>query len=94
MGMPTEELISMREEMDSLNNEMLAVFLRRLALSSRIIELKDRLGMPPHDPTRESAIIAEMCEAAGEAHAPYTARFFENLLEVSRLYAAGIVQKR
>lgn len=80
------QLEEMRVEMDGINNEMLALFKKRMELSLRMADCKRRSGMPIQDVQRESETIERMSEASGELPERYTAALFRELMRLSRDY--------
>lgn len=78
------ELRRLRAEIDRLDEELTAVFLRRLGVVGEIAELKEKLGLPVRDETREEAMLARARERGGEAFGAETEALFRALLAISR----------
>lgn len=57
-----EELKTLREEMETLNGQLLELLSRRGRLARRIGSLKDRLGLEYFDPKRESEMLKRIVE--------------------------------
>ena len=64
------ELVACRDEIERLDNEMIALLARRMVLGNRIGDLKRAAGLPILDPTREAAVIRRVTETAREAGLP------------------------
>ena len=66
----TAELARCREEIERIDNEIVSLLARRLALGKRTGELKRVAGLPILDPTREAAVIRRVTGVAREADLP------------------------
>ena len=64
------ELASVRDEIERIDREIIALLSRRLALGKRTGELKRVAGLPILDPTREAAVIRRVTGAARDAGLP------------------------
>jgi chorismate mutase len=64
------ELGRCREEIERIDNEIIALLARRLTLGKRTGDLKRAAGLPILDPTREAAVIRRVTETAREAGLP------------------------
>ena len=64
------ELTRCREEIERIDNEIIALLARRLTLGKRTGDLKRAAGMPILDPTREAAVIRRVTERARDAGLP------------------------
>jgi monofunctional chorismate mutase len=69
-GGALSELVACRDEIERLDNEMIALLARRMVLGDRIGQLKRAAGLPILDPTREAAVIRRVTETAREAGLP------------------------
>ena len=66
----TAELARCREEIERIDNEIIGLLGRRLALGKRTAALKRIAGLPILDPTREAAVIRRVAGVAREAGLP------------------------
>jgi chorismate mutase len=64
------ELTRCREEIERIDNEIVGLLARRLALGKRTGELKRLAGLPILDPTREAAVIRRVAGVARDAGLP------------------------
>ena len=64
------ELGRCREEIEHIDNEIVELLARRLALGERTGPLKRAAGLPILDPTREAAVIRRVTERARDAGLP------------------------
>jgi chorismate mutase len=65
-----EELSQCRHDIEAIDNDLIALLARRLALGQRIAELKRAAELPILDPTREAAVIRRVTEVARDAGLP------------------------
>ena len=61
------ELSRCRAEIEGIDDQIIALLARRLALGRQTAELKRAAGMPILDPTREAAVIRRITEVARDA---------------------------
>jgi chorismate mutase len=66
----TADLARCREEIERIDNEIVSLLGRRLALGKRTGELKRLAGLPILDPTREAAVIRRVTSVARDADLP------------------------
>jgi monofunctional chorismate mutase len=69
-GEALTELAQCRDEIERIDNELIALLSRRLTLGKRTGDLKRAAGLPILDPTREAAVIRRVSERAREAGLP------------------------
>ncbi len=67
---PLTELARCRDEIERIDNELVTLFARRLAIGQRTGDLKRAAGLPILDPTREAAVIRRVSEVARDAGLP------------------------
>ena len=65
-----DELAACREEIERIDDQIVALLVQRLALGRRTGELKRRAGLPMIDPTREAEVIRRVAESARSAGMP------------------------
>lgn len=64
------ELARCRDEIERIDNEIVTLLARRLALGKRTGDLKRAAGLPILDPTREAAVIRRVTGVARDAELP------------------------
>ena len=64
------ELTRCREEIERIDDEIIALLAQRMQLGKRTGELKREAGLPILDPTREAAVIRRISGAARDAGLP------------------------
>ena len=67
---PLAELGRCRDEIERIDNEIVTLLARRLAIGKRTGDLKRAAGLPILDPTREAAVIRRVSEVARDAGLP------------------------
>lgn len=82
----TGDLPALRREMDEINEELLTLFCRRMALAGQIGAHKKARALPVRDETRETQILEWAARRAGPELAPYAGRLFDCLMALAREY--------
>lgn len=78
-------LDDIRNEIDSIDDKMLELFLKRMELAENAMQQKKANGNPVMDKTREREILADITEKSGEMSS-YSRRLFKELMTLSRSY--------
>jgi len=86
------ELNEIRSSIDSVDEQMLKLFLERMDLSEQVVAYKQAHSLPLLNKTREREILARVAAEAGKRE-PYAYQLFTTLFELSKarqseLYAA------
>ena len=83
---PDRELESCRAEIGVIDREIVALLRRRVDMGLKTKSLKQELGVPILDPTREAAVIRSAVESAREAGLPAepVREIFWRILSLSR----------
>ncbi len=77
------DLNEIRSSIDSVDGQMLKLFLERMDLSEQIAAYKQAHSLPLLDKTREREILARIAEQAGDRE-PYAYQLFTTLFELSK----------
>jgi len=78
------ELSDYRQEIDRIDEELVQLFARRMAVADGIAALKAEKRLPVHDPAREREKLARVGEQAPPELRGYTERLYTMLFELSR----------
>ncbi len=78
------DLTSLREQIDAVDRELTALFLRRMALSDKIAAVKAAEGLPILQPERERQVLGAVCGQTPEALRPAVARLYGTIFALSR----------
>ncbi|BAL00985.1 chorismate mutase/prephenate dehydratase [Oscillibacter valericigenes Sjm18-20] len=84
------ELSEIREKIDALDEELLKLFLRRMALSEDVASAKSAQGLPISNRTREREILAKVTAEAGDKER-YAYQLFTTLFQLSRARQAELM---
>lgn len=76
----------LRNEIDSIDTQLLDLFEKRMAVSKKIGDIKKQQGLPVRVSEREAAILNRISEAASPELSDSARRFFSGLFELSRDY--------
>lgn len=75
----------MRERVDLLDNEILDILNKRVALVIEMGKIKKKAGMKLYDPLREETVIKRLVEKnKGPLEAEAVVRLFERIIDESR----------
>ncbi len=77
------DLSQIRDQIDTVDDQLLELFLRRMELSDQVAAYKQANGLPILNKERERAILADVTRRAGDQER-YAHRFFSTLMELSR----------
>lgn len=84
-------LAEIRKEIDAIDPEIKALFLRRMAVAKYVAQVKYEAGDEIYKPDREREIISRLTsDVAPELKAEYTA-FILKIMEVARKYEYGMI---
>lgn len=82
---PREIITGFREEIDSIDSQLLAFFNRRADLALEIGRIKKTLALPVYDPSREKRIFERMKDDnPGPLDNGAVVRLFERVIDESR----------
>ena len=86
-------LEEMRQEMNSINEQMGDLFVKRMKLSADIADYKKAHGLPILDRRREREILAGISSQAGPEYAAFSRILFSTLFDLSRSYQTQRMQR-
>ena len=75
-----------RKEIDSIDKELVELFVRRMNVAKSVAEYKKENGKAVYDAERERKLLEKLEENAGEEFGDYTRRLYSSILELSRNY--------
>ena len=87
------DLKEIRAEIDSIDRELVNLFLKRMELSARVAAYKIENGIPVLNATREEEIIA-IVRGANEHFASYSEELYRKIFELSREYQQKLMQTK
>lgn len=80
------DLSLLRQEIDRIDTELVALFSQRMQVSAGVAEYKRQSGMAVTDPVREAALLDRVAAMSPKETADYTRTLYTNILSISRAY--------
>ena len=80
------DLNELRNEIDSIDNELVSLFARRMAISGQVADYKREHGLPILVPAREREILQKVADMAGPEMGHYARVLYSMIFELSRSY--------
>ena len=80
------ELHDLRNEIDSIDDQLVTLFAQRMDVAAKIAAYKKENGMPILMPAREREKLTDVAQKAGPDMANYTRVLYSMLFELSRSY--------
>ncbi len=77
-------LDELRGQINQVDDELTALFMRRMALSAEVAKQKRKTGAPIFDPTRERAVVARLTEGMDEESSLNTKLLYNTIFDLSR----------
>jgi len=78
------DLNELREEINSVDEQLLSLFLQRMELAGQVADYKRANGMPIYQPQREREILKKVADKAGPELGGYARVLFSMLMELSK----------
>lgn len=79
-------LDEIRAEISAINDEMLALFVKRMELSAQVAMYKKANGLPTLDRKREEAILQKVADNTGDEFRQYAIQLFKTMMDLSKEY--------
>ena len=80
-----------RKQIDEIDDQMVELFARRMAVASEIARYKQEKGLPVLDAGRERAKLNDVCAKAPAELRDYTSVLYSSLFELSRSYQSQLM---
>ena len=80
------ELNELRQQINSIDDELLTLFTRRMDLASQVADYKRAHDLPILQPAREREILKKVADKAGPELGGYARVLFSMLIELSKSY--------
>ena len=84
------ELSEIRAKIDAVDDQLLDLFLKRMALSEEVADYKNQHNLPILNRTREREILAKVTEKAGDKER-YAYHLYSTLFELARSRQAELI---
>ena len=80
------ELKELRKEIDSIDRELTALFIKRMGISADIAEYKRKNGLPILDADRERELLDKIADISGEELSEYSVELYRTVIELSKSF--------
>ena len=80
------KLEEIRNEIDSIDKELVSLFIRRMKCSAEVAEYKKENNIPVLDASRERALLSKISDLSGEEYEEYSRTLYSTILSLSRSY--------
>ena len=80
------KLEEIRKEIDSIDKELVSLFIRRMNCASEVAQYKKQNNLPVLDASRERALLSKISELSGEEFEEYARTLYSTILSLSRSY--------
>ena len=81
-----DNLEEIRKEISAINDEMLALFVKRMELAAQVAAYKKANGLPTLDRKREEAILQKVADNTTDEFRQFALEFFRNMMDLSKEY--------
>ncbi len=85
------DLNECRRTINDIDEQIVALFVRRMNVAAAIAAYKRAAGMPVLDRAREQAVLDRVAGLAGEELGDYARALYERMMAVSRDYQAKLL---
>lgn len=86
------DIQELRGRIDDVDDELVALFLRRMEVSAQIGAYKKERGLPIFVPEREQEKLADVAAKAGPEMAGYVKRLYDAIFTLSRDYQNEVLE--
>ena len=93
MARELPDLQACREAINEIDEELVALFVRRMKVAADIAAVKRAAGKPVYDPAREEKVLQRVSALAGEPFAGYARAMYTELMRLSRAYQTALIEE-
>ncbi len=79
-------LEEIRKEISAINDDMLALFVKRMELSAQVAAYKKANGLPTLDRKREEAILQKVADSTTDEYRQYSIQLFRYIMDLGKEY--------
>ena len=80
------KLDEIRAEIDSIDKELVSLFIKRMNCAAAVAEYKKENSLPILDASRERALLNKISDLSGEEFEEYTRTLYSTILDLSKSY--------
>ncbi len=88
-----KDLTEIRAEIDSIDNELIALFTRRMDCSRAVAEYKKANNIPILNSDREDEILNSVAQKGGE-YGEYARELYKKIMELSRELQGEVIRNK
>ena len=88
------DLSTLRSQIDSIDQQLVELFLQRMEIVEQVAQYKIDNNLPVLHPEREQAVIDKAKRRAPSAMQPYVEEFFTATMAVSRHMQQDLIEKK
>ncbi len=87
------ELNNLRSQIDSIDDELVALFQKRMALCGDIAKLKKAHDLPVFVPNREDTILSRIAGITDKEFTSYAQELYIKIMELSKQYQQAVINE-
>ena len=87
------DLKDLRNEIDQIDDQLLALFVRRMGISAQVAAYKKENQLPIFVPQRETEKLADVAKKAGADMSDYACSLYSSIFELSRAYQTKLMDE-
>ncbi len=88
-----DKLAILREDMDSIDNHIVQLFVERMEISKKVAKEKERQNLPIYDEKRENAVLIRISRMVDEEIQPYLVELYHSIMDISKEYQETFFKK-
>ncbi len=88
-----DKLAILREDMDSIDNHIVKLFVERMEISKKVAKEKERQNLPIYDEKRENAVLIRISRMVDEEIQPYLVELYHSIMDISKEYQETFFNK-
>ena len=85
------DLKDLRNEIDKIDDELVALFVRRMEIAGEVAAYKKEHDLPIFVPTREQEKLADVAKKAGADMEGYICKLYAAIFELSRAHQRSLI---
>ena len=86
------DITSLRDEISQIDQELVALFVRRMHVAAQIADYKKEHSLPVLDETREQHVLKLVADQAGPEMSDYAQVLYRTLFAISRDYQSKLYE--
>ena len=86
------DLTESRRIINEIDDQMVALFVKRMEAVAGVAQYKKRAGLPVLDQSREAAVLDRVAALAGEDFGDYARALYERVMALSRDYQEKLLE--